>query len=78
VFAPVVTGLSSTSRYSFSVYNRWGDLIFDTKDPKDVWIGDINGGSHFAEDGAYVYEIKIQFSSGEEPFKRMGTVVLVR
>jgi gliding motility-associated-like protein len=78
VFAPVVTGLSSTSRYSFSVYNRWGDLIFDTKDPNDVWIGDVNGGSHFAEDGAYVYEIKIQFSSGEEPFKRMGTVVLVR
>lgn len=78
VFAPVVTGLSSTSRYSFSVYDRWGDLIFDTKDPKDVWIGDVNGGTHFAEDGAYVYEIKIQFNSGEEPFKRMGTVVLVR
>jgi gliding motility-associated-like protein len=78
VFAPVVTGLSSTSRYSFSVYNRWGDLIFETKDPKDVWIGDVNNGSHFAEDGAYVYEIKIQFSSGEDPFKRMGTVVLVR
>jgi gliding motility-associated-like protein len=78
VFAPVVTGLSSTSRYSFSVYNRWGDLIFDTEDPKDVWVGDVNGGGHFAEDGAYVYEIKIQFSSGEEPFKRMGTVVLVR
>ena len=78
VFAPVVTGLSSTSRYSFSVYNRWGDLIFFTKDPNDVWIGDVNGGSHFAEDGAYVYEIKIQFNSGEEPFKRMGTVVLVR
>ncbi len=78
VFAPVVTGLSSTSRYSFSVYDRWGDLIFDTKDPKEVWVGDVNGGGHFAEDGAYVYEIKIQFSSGEEPFKRMGTVVLVR
>ena len=78
VFAPVVTGLSSTSRYSFSVYNRWGDLIFETKDPTEVWVGDVNGGSHFAEDGAYVYEIKIQFSSGEDPFKRMGTVVLVR
>ena len=78
VFAPVVTGLSSTSRYSFRVYNRWGDLIFETKDPNDVWIGDVNGGSHFAEDGAYVYEIKIQFNSGEEPFNRMGTVVLVR
>lgn len=78
VFAPVVTGLSSTSRYSFSVYDRWGDLIFETKDPKDVWIGDVNNGSHFAEDGAYVYEIKIQFSSGQDPFKRMGTVVLVR
>lgn len=78
VFAPVVTGLSSTSRYSFSVYNRWGELIFNTEDPTDVWVGDINGGTHFAEDGAYVYEIKIQFNSGEEPFKRIGTVVLVR
>ena len=78
IFAPVVTGLTSTSRYSFSVYDRWGDLIFETHDPKAVWIGDVNGGSHFAEDGAYVYEIKIQFSSGQEPFKRMGTVVLVR
>jgi gliding motility-associated-like protein len=78
VFAPVVTGLSSTSRYSFSVYDRWGDLIFETKDPTEVWVGDVHGGSHYAEDGAYVYEIKIQFSSGQDPFKRMGTVVLVR
>ena len=78
VFAPVVTGLSSTSRYSFSIYNRWGDLIFFTKDPNEVWTGDVNNGTHFAEDGAYVYELKIQFSPGEEPFKRMGTVVLVR
>jgi gliding motility-associated-like protein len=78
VFAPVITGLSSTSRYSFNVYNRWGDLIFETKDPTAVWVGDINGGSHFVEDGTYVYELKIQFNSGEEPFKRMGTIVVVR
>jgi gliding motility-associated-like protein len=78
VFAPVVTGLTSTSRYSFSVYNRWGDLIFFTENPNEVWTGDVNNGTHFAVDGAYVYELKIQFSPGEEPFKRMGTVVLVR
>lgn len=78
VFAPVITGLSSTSRYSLYIYNRWGDLIFETNDPKDVWTGDANGGTHYAGDGAYVYELKIQFNSGEEPFKRMGTIVLVR
>jgi gliding motility-associated-like protein len=78
VFAPIVTGLTTTSRYSFSVYSRWGDLIFFTEDPNEVWTGDVNNGTHFAEDGAYVYELKIQFSPGEEPFKRMGTVVLVR
>ncbi|MFM2227546.1 MAG: hypothetical protein RL664_889, partial [Bacteroidota bacterium] len=78
VFAPVITGLTSSSRYTFSVYNRWGDLIFETKDPDEAWVGDVNNGSHFAEDGAYMYLLKIQFRPGEEPFKRMGTVVLVR
>jgi gliding motility-associated-like protein len=78
VFAPVIVGLTSDSRYSFKVFNRWGDVIFETNDPNDVWTGDVNGGNFYAQPDAYVYEITLQLRPGESPFRKVGSIVLIR
>jgi gliding motility-associated-like protein len=78
VFAPIIAGLTSDYRYTFRVYNRWGDVIFETNDPNDVWTGDVHGGNYYAQPDAYVYEITLQLRAGEVPFRKVGSIVLIR
>ncbi|MFY7668308.1 MAG: gliding motility-associated C-terminal domain-containing protein, partial [Crocinitomicaceae bacterium] len=40
------------------VYNRWGELIFETSDPTQGWDGTHNGNK--CQDGTYIW--KLQFT----------------
>jgi gliding motility-associated-like protein len=78
VFAPVIVGLTNDYRYTFRIYDRWGEVIFETNDPNDVWTGNVHGGNFYAQPDAYVYEITLQLRAGELPFRKVGSVVLIR
>lgn len=39
-FAPVIIG--TVSHYTFKVYNRYGQVVFQTNDPQKAWNGKIN------------------------------------
>ena len=78
VFAPVIAGLTSDYRYSIRIYNRWGEVIFESNDPNEVWTGNVHNGGYYAQEDAYVYEITLQLRAGEPPFRKVGSVVLIR
>jgi hypothetical protein len=64
----------------FTVFNRWGQRVFQVRDavPDDPgfgWNGRVNGSP--ASAGAYVYEIVIGFADGTQQLFK-GTVMLVR
>jgi gliding motility-associated-like protein len=71
---PIVSGASD---YHLQVFNRWGDLIFETTDPEMAWIGDVRGGDHFAEDGVYNYRCILHDLSGY-PHDFRGHINLLR
>ncbi|HVV06494.1 MAG TPA: LamG-like jellyroll fold domain-containing protein [Puia sp.] len=58
----------------FSIFNRWGQRIFTTRNPAQCWDGYFNGQPQ--PTGSYVYVIKARTFCG--PVLRTGTVVLVR
>jgi gliding motility-associated-like protein len=58
----------------FSVYNRWGILVFYTTDVNQCWDGTYKGTPQPA--GAYVYQIKAAGICGTA--FRTGTVILIR
>ncbi len=76
-FRPVVEGIVAES-YSFSIYNRWGEMIFLSDDPTDAWYGQVRGGNHFAQDGAYVWILEVQDAHSAERFRFEGHVSLIR
>ena len=43
--------ISEVTRYELSIYNRWGELVFFSEDPDEVWVGNVNGGEHYAPAG---------------------------
>ena len=53
VWVPVVTGIVS---YKLEVFNRWGELVFETLDEKEPWLGQKgNDGQHYCPNGMYFY-----------------------
>ena len=64
----------------FSIFNRWGQKIFQVlnaapNDPGFGWDGSLNGQD--AEPGTYVYFATIIFTNGSEQVYK-GTVILIR
>ncbi|PWH85553.1 PKD domain-containing protein [Brumimicrobium oceani] len=53
LFLPIILDVSN---YTFEIYNRWGNKIFETDNTKEGWNGRING--NVAPDGVYVWRIK--------------------
>ena len=63
------------SKFIFSIFNRWGQKVFETSDPKRGWDGIVNG--HPAEAGSFVWFCTYQLAGASEHHAR-GTVLLVR
>ena len=66
--------LSFISNYSFKVYNRYGSLVFKTKDLFSGWDGRVNGIQQ--EIGTYIWIIEYNQNSGIKKFQK-GTSVLI-
>ncbi len=75
VFYPVNIFTDENNNYFFSVFNRWGEKIFETHDPKQGWDGKFNG--TLAPQGTYVYYVRLYGNSGEKREKK-GWVNLIR
>lgn len=62
-------------KFEFSIYNRWGERIFNTKDPGQCWDGTYKGVEQDA--GVYVYMINAETTCEAEVFRK-GTFTLIR
>jgi gliding motility-associated-like protein len=73
LFRPVVH--ANLNSYELSVYNNWGELVFQTKNVQSGWDGRIRGQKQ--DTGAFVWFCKYQFE-GQPAQLTKGTFVLVR
>ncbi len=73
LFGPVFD--CALSAYSMSIYNRWGEVVFESEDPYQFWDG--THSNHSVPDGVYTY--KITYSSEYVIADTiLGHVVLIR
>ncbi|MFT6802336.1 MAG: gliding motility-associated-like protein [Salibacteraceae bacterium] len=74
VFYPVFS-FGDISSYHMYIYDRWGQLIYETIDINQGWDGMVNDG--LAEFGVYVYRLEVANFTGAH-YKKSGTFVLLR
>ena len=64
------------SDFEFSIFNRWGNLIFDTESPYKPWDGKYGGVE--SPIGVYVWKLKVKDKWTGEPAEYYGHVTIVR
>ena len=69
--------ISDVTQYELDIFNRWGELVFHSEDPDEVWIGNVNGGDHYAPPGMYNYRLKWK-GARTDAEEMLGTFELMR
>lgn len=75
VIKPVIIGRLSDQGYRFTLYNRWGQQLFNSMDPQAGWNGMQKGVP--CEMGVYFYVIKAKDLTGKE-INLKGDITLLR
>ena len=55
IFFPIFSDIDKIIDYNFEIFNRWGELVFVTKDILGAWDGNYQGEK--CQDGTYIWKI---------------------
>jgi gliding motility-associated-like protein len=73
VFKPVLTSL--VKEYHLSIYNRWGEILFESYDQAVGWAGFY--GDIPVQDGTYIWKLVVS-TDGAEKYLKHGHVTVLR
>lgn len=66
----------NVSNIQFKIFNRWGQLMFESNDLKKGWDGNLNGKK--AEESVYVYYITGTSTTDNQTLISKGSITLIR
>lgn len=75
-FFPVMTAGFSPATYEFYIYDRWGELIFESRDTQVGWDGTYRGS--MVQTGIYTWFLRFKDDDNDEKFEFSGHVNLVK
>ena len=76
LFFPKGIGIDTES-YDLWIYDRWGNLIFTTKDWFEGWNGKVQGHDEYVQQDVYVWKIRLKTWKGEKK-SFVGHVTVVK
>ena len=86
VFTPNQDGLNDVyqidmlgqDEYNIRIYNRWGELVFESSDPAVSWNGRVNNNGGELPSGSYFYILTYHLKCLDEDVESHGVVELIR
>ena len=80
VFEPKVTGLDLITGAKTVIFNRWGNILWDTDDPLIQWDGKSKQSNMDCPPGTYFYVCDITYmgEAGEETLRLQGSITIIR
>jgi gliding motility-associated-like protein len=75
-FKPVITSGVDVYQYHMIIYNRWGEIIWETFDPSSSWDGTYNNLK--CPDGSYNWILRFGVPKNDEIKQYHGSIQLIR
>ncbi len=77
-FKPSILGKEFTAEYLFQVYNRWGQVIFQTTDPEQGWDGEVYDGEYYVPEGEYNWHLEFRLKTNVKKEVQNGSVYMFK
>ncbi len=62
--------------FEMTIWNRWGEMVFHSKDPNVAWNGQKNNSGQMSKNGVYVYLVKIKGARDQmQEFRGYATLI---
>lgn len=78
VFLPIFYSGYDPMNFEFTVFNRWGEIVFETHNVEYGWDGSVGEEGLDAQEGTYTYRIVFKNPDLDERIVVTGTVNLIR
>ncbi len=65
-------------RFHMWVFNRWGEVVFETEDINKKWTGNVADGDYFIQDGVFNWRVEVHSLATSERKEYKGTVTILR
>ncbi|EMR01669.1 PKD domain-containing protein [Cesiribacter andamanensis] len=73
VFLPYMTG--GVKSFNMKIYNRWGELLFESNEKNKGWNGYYKG--QLCKADVYAFKVLVEFSDGQS-LQKIGDITLIR
>lgn len=75
-FLPIMTSGFDPNDYKMLIFNRWGEVLFESFNPNIGWDGTYNG--KIVPDGVYVWTLEFKDNNNDERMKDRGNINVIR
>ena len=75
-FQPIITSGIDVQNFTFLIYNRWGELIWESHDASVGWDGKYGGIE--VQDGTYIWTLQFKDKTVDKRYTYEGHVNLIR
>ncbi|WP_043023831.1 T9SS C-terminal target domain-containing protein [Fluviicola taffensis] len=76
VFSPIFISGFDPYNYTLTIYNRWGETLFESNDAKQGWDGTYNG--ELCKTGIYTWTIRFKTSDSDKKVTKTGHIQLLK
>ncbi len=76
IFQPVFTSGFDPYDFNLKLFNRWGEIIYESNNAEFGWDGTYHG--KIAQEGVYVWKIEFKTRKNDERIQLHGNVLLIR
>jgi len=77
-FKPIFTSGFDPLDYELLIFNRWGEIVFESHNAEFGWDGSYAGSGKIAQDGTYTWVITFKTTATDERKKILGHVNIIR
>lgn len=77
-FKPIFTSGYDPSDYGLYIFNRWGELIFESHNAEIGWDGTYASKGAICQDGTYTWKIEFKTKKNDERKMKVGHVNIIR
>ncbi|MDR0802181.1 gliding motility-associated C-terminal domain-containing protein [Fluviicola sp.] len=75
-FQPVFTSGFDIYSFTMNIFDRWGELIWESHDPQAAWDGTYNG--TIVPEGAYTWTVTFRDSNNDKKYTAKGHLTVMR